>query len=110
MTNQKYILEGKKIVPVDLMTWARWFEGNERILRQTEVIKGLKLGSKALGTPIKVSTIFLGIDHNWGEGPPLLFETMVFGGEHDEYQERYATYDEAIEGHERAIKLVKGEK
>lgn len=25
-----------------------------------------------------VSTVFLGIDHSFGFGPPLLFETMVF--------------------------------
>lgn len=25
-----------------------------------------------------VSTVFLGLDHGWGEGPPLVFETMVF--------------------------------
>ena len=28
-----------------------------------------------------ISTVFLGIDHNFNlEGPPLLFETMIFGG------------------------------
>ena len=28
---------------------------------------------------VHVSTVFLPIDHGWGEGPPVLFETMVFG-------------------------------
>ncbi len=27
-----------------------------------------------------VSTAWLGIDHSGGEGPPLIFETMVFAG------------------------------
>ena len=31
---------------------------------------------------------------------------MIFGGEHDQYQERYSTWDEAIEGHKNACKLV----
>jgi len=30
----------------------------------------------------------------------------VFGGEHDEYQERYHTYDEAEEGHKRICDMV----
>ena len=46
-----------------------------------------------------VSTVFLGLDHAFDGGTPLLFETMIFGGEHDEYQERYATWDEAEAGH-----------
>lgn len=55
-----------------------------------------------------VSTVFLGLDHNYGDGPPLLFETMVFGlpGE-TEYQWRYATWDEAVAGHERAVVAVR---
>ena len=55
-----------------------------------------------------VSTVWLGLDHSFGEGPPLIFETMVFGGEDDfrYYQVRYATEEEAIEGHEEAIKKV----
>lgn len=51
----------------------------------------------------RVSTVFLSLDHNWGDGPPILFETMIFGGEHDGYQERYRTWEEAEEGHEIAL-------
>ena len=39
---------------------------------------------------------------------PILFETMIFGGEHDQYQERYATREEAVEGHARAVAPVTG--
>jgi hypothetical protein len=36
-----------------------------------------------------ISTVFLGIDHNWsGKGPPVLWETMVFGGKLNEDQVR----------------------
>jgi hypothetical protein len=55
---------------------------------------------------VYVSTVFLGLDHSFGEGPPQLFETMIFGGEHDEYQERYSTWDEAEAGHKKACKLA----
>ncbi|NUX58706.1 hypothetical protein [Paraburkholderia youngii] len=60
-----------------------------------------------------VSTIFLGIDHGYGRGEPVLFETMAFssatkpltyGGRtsdvHEELeQRRYCTYAEAMAGH-----------
>jgi len=59
-----------------------------------------------------VSTIWLGLNHNWGEGAPLIFETMVFGGEHNEDQWRYETLDQAIAGHKKACKIAfkKGKK
>lgn len=58
---------------------------------------------------ISVSTVFLGLDHNWGEGPPLLYETMVFGGEHDRYEARYSTREEALKGHEAICTMVYGD-
>jgi len=57
---------------------------------------------------IFISTVFLGLDHSYNSfGPPILFETMIFGGEHDLYQERYASWGDAVEGHQNAINLVK---
>lgn len=56
---------------------------------------------------VRVSTIFLCIDHGWGEGPPIIFETMVFGGPLDQEQWRYSTEAQALAGHARAIKWVK---
>lgn len=58
----------------------------------------------------KVSTIFLyGIDHGYSEADPLLWETMIFGlpDEHDEYQERYSSYEAAVEGHKKAVEYAK---
>jgi hypothetical protein len=48
------------------------------------------------------------MDHQFGDGAPLLFETMIFGGIWDEkeYQERCSTWDEAEEMHARACKLA----
>ena len=57
---------------------------------------------------VTVSTVFLGMDHRYGsDGPPVLFETMVFGGELDQEQEHYCTWDEAVAGHEAMCTLVK---
>lgn len=59
---------------------------------------------------VRVSTVFLMLDHNYiPGGPPVLFETMIFGGDHDGYQDRYTTKAEALIGHEKAVKLAKGE-
>lgn len=55
---------------------------------------------------ITISTVFLGLDHSWIGGPPVLWETMIFGGEHDQYQERYYSFDDALDGHFKALELV----
>ena len=49
-----------------------------------------------------VSTVWLGLDHRFGEGKPLIFETMVFGSEGDFASldcERYETLSDAEYGH-----------
>ena len=92
-----YMLIGTKPVPVSTVTeWAIWFE------------KAGRVASDYVGD-VHISTVFLGIDHSFGSGPPLLFETMIFGGDHDGYQERFRTWDEAAAGHKIALALVKGE-
>lgn len=48
-----------------------------------------------------VSTVFLGLDHNWGEGPPLVFETMVFRDGNGDDCQRYSTWLQAMEGHRK---------
>jgi len=97
--NDKFVLNGKEPVPcADLMEWARWFETAERHVRKDKLSNG-----------ILVSTVFLGLDHSFGEGPPLLFETMIFGADQgdDEYQERYSTWIEAMAGHLKALRFAK---
>lgn len=60
---------------------------------------------------VDISTVFLGIDHRFGGGgPPILFETMIFGGgPHDENCERYCTWDEAVAGHARWCAKIRSE-
>lgn len=52
----------------------------------------------------KISTVFLGLDHSFGDKQPILWETMIFGGWLDEYQERYTSHDDAVLGHARAVR------
>ena len=51
---------------------------------------------------VTVSTVFLNIDHGYGSDKPALWETMVFGGQHDQDCERYSSQVEAVEGHQAA--------
>jgi hypothetical protein len=95
--DQFYILDGKTAVPVSSEEWARWFDRNERH------VKAERFG------PVLVSTVFLGLDHNYFDhGPPLLFETMVFGGALDGEQERCSTWEEAEQMHADMVNRVKG--
>ena len=100
-----YILDGDTPVPVDVRTWARWCEKANRIVAQHEVSNPQHPTQLIL-----ISTIFLGLDMNWGPtGPPLLWETMILrasGWDFDEYQERYSSADEARAGHQEALRLV----
>lgn len=91
-----YVLHGTKALPVgDMFEWARAFE-KPRIVKQT-TIKG-----------VFISTVFLGLDHNYySSGPPLIFESMVFGGKLDLETRRYSTYEQAQEGHAVLVAAVK---
>ena len=56
---------------------------------------------------ILVSTVFLGLKHGVLDGKPVLFETMIFGGEHSDIQWRYTSYDDAVASHNRIVECVK---
>lgn len=59
---------------------------------------------------VTVSTVWLGLDHGFGmEDAPLIFETLIFGGDHDGEMMRYPTRDEALAGHAQAVALVTAE-
>lgn len=57
----------------------------------------------------RISTVFFGIDpmYELFGREPMVFETMVFGGAYDLYQCRYASYQEAKEGHEKVVARLK---
>lgn len=91
------------------MEWAKWLETAERMVEETFVTHPFT------GEITRISTVFLGLDHNWSPcGPPVLFETMAFGAPEEvtlfdgsprlfpralRYQRRYCTWDQALAGH-----------
>jgi hypothetical protein len=113
----RYILD-KNNNPVpepDLLKWGKWLQTTKRSVARTEI------PGDDDKPDVSVSTVFLGLDHsfasyqpsegvwetfNEGGYKPVLWETMIFGGSHDQYQERYTSYADAVAGHEKAVQLV----
>jgi hypothetical protein len=92
-----YILDGKTPrATADIYEYAEFSaKFSKRIVKKTHFPDG-----------VQVSTIFLTCEAGKRDGMPVLFETMVFGGDHDEYTERYCTWDEAEAGHEATVQMI----
>jgi hypothetical protein len=88
------------VLEPDMLKWAMWMEENDTRVASTD--NGV----------IWISTVFLGIDHNFLGGPPLLFETMTFLGDDFEVERnrhnvdfegletwRWSTWEQAEQGH-----------
>jgi hypothetical protein len=90
--------ENKNVIPANVFEFGSFFEdGKNRIIKQETINNKL------------VSTVFMGINHNFTPGGKLkVFETMVFENDDfkDLYQDRYSTYEEALSGHENAVQWV----
>lgn len=54
-----------------------------------------------------ISTVYIGLDHSFGQGAPLIFETMIFGGEFDGHEWRAATKEEAEKNHVEALRMLR---
>lgn len=95
----QYILRGRDPIPVeDVVEWGRWYSENRRQRGVAFDVVGAS----------RVSTVFIGLDHRLlGDGPPLIFETMVFGGPLDQAMDRYSTWDEAERGHAAMVERVR---
>jgi len=91
-----YRLDGHDVVPLpDFETWAVWFETADRTVATT------------VTEHATISTVFLGLDHGFGSGRPVLFETMVFGGVMSDHSARYHTWADAERGHRSVVAQVR---
>lgn len=109
-----YDLDGNPI------TWERWAELLHQKLAggphwdQKGPLPWWRIGFDKVG-PYSVSTVWLGLDHQYGDGPPLIFETMVFTEGPDEktrdwldtYTRRYPSKEAALAGHDRIVTEVR---
>jgi hypothetical protein len=90
MTSRWYKLDGDTPVPVSAeeVDWSnRWH-------------------IKTTVNDFTVSTVFVPLDQGFGDGPPVLFETLIFGGPLADHFDRYCTKAEAEEGHTKWVKRV----
>lgn len=99
MTVGWYDREGQPIA--DYPRWAHEKWGND-----FDAEMAYKRVAKDRRGDVAVSTVWLGLNHQFGDGPPLIFETMVFGGDHDDEQWRYSTEVEALAGHAEVCSAV----
>jgi hypothetical protein len=81
--------------PISLLEWASTFGKEDNHVGDDEV------------DGVRVSTVYLGLDHSFGVGPPLIFETMIFGGPHDQWTNRYSTEEEARRFHADVVEALR---
>lgn len=94
MSLEFYDRQGK---PITLEEWGVLAEDdNYRRVARTEV------------GHIVISTVWLGLNHNWWPGsPPVFFETMIFGGPHDMELWRMPNEISALAAHDQAVALCR---
>lgn len=82
----------------DVRAWGEFFRDIEK----------RRVATTEITADCFVSTVFLGIDRRYGgKGPPLLFETMIFGGPLDQHTWRYSSWDDAETGHAAAVRKAR---
>ena len=94
-----YNIDGE---PIDMMEWARLFE-----IPEYRIVASDMVGH------VWISTVWLGLDHNWLGSEPWIFETIAFvvpqGDDRWKATEirRYATHAQALEGHAQVLGLIR---
>lgn len=81
--------DGKTPVPCDDVIW--WAQHHSPVHVGDDTKDG-----------VRVSTVFLGIDHSFGGPVPVLWETLVFMPDGED-GERYTSHEAAVAGHARYV-------
>jgi len=109
----KYILDldGEPVAVDDVLIWGEWFErasrDRSRIVKQDFVEEPAPDAVSIRGC-VGVSTVFLGLDHNFmGSGPPILWESLVSGTSLDGEMQRYTSRAAALQGHAALLERVR---
>jgi len=104
MSSEKWILE------------TSWVLGDDKVprhpidmdeLSDENFFKRAYVAQVNLNDDVRVSTVLLSIHFMASENP--LFETMIFGGKYNHYQDRCYTYAQAKIQHNTAVALAKKE-
>ena len=100
-----WILRGHEPVAAGHDEWMAWMLSEPQTIAGFNRLK--RVGRRVKVADAEVSTVFLSLDHNWRGGQPILFETMIFGGDFDGWQDRYHTWAEAAAGHRRVVAALR---
>jgi len=93
-----YVLDddGRPKAVSDVIEWGKWYADPRRQVADTMI------------GDVRISKVFLGLDHSFHDcGPPVLWETMVFGGVLNGEQDRYTSRDAAVAGHAETVQRVR---
>ena len=91
-----WVLDGHEPKRVALADWLAWVSAGP----------SRRVAEDTIGDAW-VSTVFLSVDHGFG-GRPILFETMIFGGQYENGCWRYGSWDAAEAGHRRVAEAMRG--
>lgn len=86
--------DGSTPIPMEFNQWMRWNLHAHRHLFE-DVVDG-----------VRISTVFTGLS-TVEQRESLLYETMIFGGQHDGEYCRCNTYDEAMQQHREALAIIR---
>jgi len=96
-------------MPVAVHCAAGWAHqiGRREMMQRTCGVDPWRVDETVIGDA-RVSTAFLGVDHRFSsQGPPILFETMIFCGRLEGFQNRCCTWEEAEKMHADAVRQVR---
>lgn len=97
----EYYILNKKGNPIKASEkrWLAWIKADHtnRVVGDDTIMK------------VRVSTVFMNAYTYTNSKGIVFFETMIFGGRHNHYIERYKTREQALRGHQRAVAMVREE-
>jgi hypothetical protein len=97
---------GRDGAPISFSEWAHSF-AEDRHIGDTYITPSVYHPLSWFAGTVRVSTVWLGLDHSFGGPVPLIFETLVFGGRHDGFMLRYPTEDQARAMHDQIVAAVR---
>jgi hypothetical protein len=96
-----YLLDadGSPAHALDNQSWGDWLRTANRVVSRTTIDAGTT-----------VLTTFTGVNNSWTPiEKPILWETRIFGGPHDDLGQRDATITDASDSHVRWCRVARGE-
>lgn len=100
--------------PIDLPR-PQLYDAAEQMLRDHRAKRVASSTLYRAGVRLWISTVFLGLDHSWGLGQPVLWETMIFHGGNQRNPGhgcecwRYSSIAAARAGHRQIVATLRAE-